>query len=774
MELLSEDNKKGINWLKNENKKLGRKFSAERKRIIAAERVFRNRLNRYYNYHLKKLDETGIYNSNIRIITYNSTGEVNSDTGTYFRESLTRFSPLFENKDYAKDKSDFFSKDNIFSSINVHEYNYTIDKNYYHARYIPVYRNPASSERLTAIITEMDANNRNWMDYLKENSRIAVEISDIANKIRARLDTLRENKKVPGKDKEFISLYSGYKKLLKERENAFIKSAPYSDEMAQVSEYYNSKIKSITAAMTDEIKKIKTLKADKDKADEYKEDIESSLSTIDDYKEEIKKLKIDIKDAREDIWQNRKLSARNAMRNIREAALYDYAILKQKPDPGYYRNYLRSSRNRNIEDARWDTLRKWVMSARSETSIPDYVYGMRNVKLADDGVLAYSRSEIEEYMWSIDSTPIAGTVDFLKARLENGIVESLLKHNITGFHSVLIDKTEGVENIESNRYRMIIYSIITAIIAIFMTYFLVGFMVKRVKGIIGAVQIAATGDLKVEFPEKGLDEIEDLSVSLNGMMRSLRDKEALEGEIAAAGEIQKTLLPEKKPSNLEGFYSIGTFYRSMQGVGGDYYDFIELDDESIFFCIADVSSHGAGPAIVMSMMRAHIHGILRQGVRDLASILLELNRQIFITFFAGIINKTSNEIEYCSPGHLKPVLYKYRKDSIEILEAGGLPVGMDDNDIFSETITVRSVQLKPGDLFFQYTDGVSEAMDEKRNLFTEERMYGEIKKYARKKPDILVMKIAEAVEGFTGKTIIHSSSSELNDDIAMIAFKRTK
>ncbi len=265
-------------------------------------------------------------------------------------------------------------------------------------------------------------------------------------------------------------------------------------------------------------------------------------------------------------------------------------------------------------------------------------------------------------------------------------------------------------------------------------------------------------------------------------MRGLRDKEALEGEISAAGEIQKTLLPEKIPSNLEGFYSIGTFYRSMQGVGGDYYDFIELDEESIFFCIADVSSHGVGPAIVMSMMRAHIHGILRRGVRDLLTILQELNRQIFIetpphifiTFFAGIINKTGNDIDYCSAGHLKPVVYRYRKDTIEILEGGGLPVGMDDNDIFSETIEVRNVKLGPGDLFFQYTDGVSEAMDNKRNLFTEEKMYDEIKKYARKKPDFLIMRIAEAVESFTGKTIINSSSSELNDDIAMIAFKRTK
>ncbi len=480
LELLSEDNKKEINRLKRENKRLGFKFTAERKRIIAAERVFRNSLNRYYNYHLENLYKTGIYNSNIRIRTYNSTGEVSSDTGSYFRESLTRFSPLLDSKDFAKDKSDFFNRDSIFSSTEVHEYNYTIDDDYYHVRYVPVYRNPASSERLLTIINELNDSNRNWLEYLKEDSRISAEISGIADKIRARLETLRKNKKVPGKDREFKALYSGYKKLLKERNDAFIKHAPYSNEMEQVSGYYNSKIKSISAAIAEENEKVKSLKAEKDKSsDEYKEDIESSQSAIADYKEEINRLKTDMADAREDIWQNRKLAARNAVRYIREAALYDFAILKQKSETGSYLNFLKSSRNRDIERGRWNTLRDWIMNARSETDLPDYVYGMRNVKLADNGTLAYSRSEIEEYMWSIDSTPLAGTIGFLNAGLENGIVESLLEHNITGFHSVLIDKTEGVDNIARNRDRMIIYSIITAVIAIFMTYFLVGFMVKR-------------------------------------------------------------------------------------------------------------------------------------------------------------------------------------------------------------------------------------------------------------------------------------------------------
>jgi serine phosphatase RsbU (regulator of sigma subunit) len=779
----AEEDIKSLKALKDENRKIEIRLASEKKRIAASEKIFRKILNRYYNFQLKRLEDTGIYNSNIRIITYDYDGEIKSDTGGYFRESLARFAPLFENEVFTKEKGEFFSAIDIFSTINSHEYDYVSDKKSYHVRYVPVYKNPATSEMLISIIKDLDSNSGRWMKFLKEDARISSEIAVITGKISSRLNELKDSKRVPGSDPEFNKLYLSYRKLLNERDAAFDKTAPYKDEMKQISGYYNSRIKEMSDNLSEEFKKISAIKEKKKNfPDDFSGDLESSQAAAEDLKDEIKKLKRDMDEAREDIWKSEKLSARNAMRYIRDAAIYEHVILKQKPDPSEFRNYLRSSQNRKIEAMRWDTLRRWIMSARSETGIPDYVDGLKNVRFAEDGVLAYSRSEAEEYMWIIDSTPIAGDLGILSASLEGGLAKSLLEQNISGFHGVFIDKTDGVTDISSNRNRMIIYSAITALIAIVLTYFLAGFMVKRIQNIIGSARLAGTGNLQVEFPEKGLDEIEDLGASLNVMMHGLREKEELKGEIAAAGEIQKILMPEKIPSNLEGYYSIGTFYRSMQGVGGDYYDFIQLDDESIFFCIADVSSHGVGPAIVMSMLRAHIHGILRRGVVELKELLLELNRQIFIetppnifvTIFTGIINRNSNDVQYCSAGHLRPVVYRYKKNDIEILEGGGLPVGMDDNDIFADTISVKSVVLKPGDLFFQYTDGVSEAMDESRNLFTEERMYQEIKNYSRKKPEIMISKIAEAVETFTGKTIINSAMSELNDDIAMIALKRLK
>ena len=221
----------------------------------------------------------------------------------------------------------------------------------------------------------------------------------------------------------------------------------------------------------------------------------------------------------------------------------------------------------------------------------------------------------------------------------------------------------------------------------------------------------------------------------------------------------------------------------MLGVGGDYYDFIELDKNRLFFCIGDVSNHGVGPAIVMAVLRANLHGIIKAGERDLTTIMLDLNRRlfletpphIFVTFFAGIIDRTTNKVSYCSAGHMKPALCRHKNGEIERLKAGGLPLGMDDNDIFADTISVVETSMNPGDLFFQFTDGMSEAMDAKRNMFTEERLMDAVKDSYKKKMDLFIKNVATSVQEFTGKDMFAASGmTDLNDDCAMIAFKRLK
>lgn len=766
------------------NRVLEARLKKEKINKAYADRMLRLSLKPFYEYNFSSLEETGLSNSNIRIITYGADGEINYDTGALIRDGFIKFSPLMKDPQFITDRKDFFSASDQVTSAETSEYRYDISGKYYHVNYRPVFKNPATYERVVAVLKDFNKNSSKWVPFLKEDARISGLIAAECVKLKERLKILKQNKTVPGTDSEYRALYDGYKKLLKERSSLFIKLAPYSDEISRLDEYYKEQISILNSEISAAEKSIAGLKTDKTAGNEedIKNEIDARQALIDENRQRITKLKQDMKNIKEDIWLSEKLTANNAMQFVREAALLDFALLRPKTNPLAYRDYLRSSKARLIEAGRFDTLRNWIMEAGSETGLPPDVQGMKNISLAGDGILAYSRSEIEEYMWMLDSTPVAGEIGLISADAEGGLLSDLLENSITGFNAVMIDASDGVNRITRNRNVMLLYSSLITLFSVLLIYLLAGFMVKRIKGIIAQASLAGHGDLNVEFPEKGLDEIEILGESLNTMMKGLREKEELKGEIAAAGEIQKVLLPAAIPSNLENYYSIGTFYRSMQGVGGDYYDLIELDENRIFFCIGDVSNHGVGPAIVMSMLRAHLHGIIQHGSRSLTEILCDLNRRIFsetpphifVTLFVGIIDRASNEIEYCSAGHLKPVVYRYKKDDIEILAGGGLPVGMDDNDFFADTISVNTIKLAPGDLFFQYTDGASEAMDASRTLFGEERLYEELKKYARKKPEIMISRMAEAIEVFTGKKIIDTMVSELNDDIAMIAFKRIK
>ncbi len=766
------------------NRILEARLKKEKTNKAYADKRFTNNLKIFYEYNFNSLEGTGLANSNIRIITYGADGEINYDTGSLIRDGFIKFSPLMKHAQFITDNSNFFTSSDQVTLAGTREYNYNISGRNYHVNYRPVFKNPATYERIVAIRKDFEKNSSKWIPFLKEDARISALISAQCTKIRDRLAILKQNKKVPGSDSEYRSLYDDYKKLLKERSGFFAKLAPYSDEIIRMRDYYKEQLNILNTDIASAKKRIDELKADNtvNNDDDRKNEIEARQAFIDDNSRRIAKLRQEMKKSEEDIWQSEKLTSSDAMRFIREAALLDFAILKPNTNPLAYRDYLRSSKARVTESGRFDTLRNWIMDASSETGLPADVQGMKNTPLAGDGILAYSRSEIEEYMWRLDSTPIAGEIGVLSVDAGGGLLSDLMENSITGFNAVLIDKTDGMNRIIRNRNIMIFYSSLIALFSIILTYFLAGFMVSRIKGIIAQAALAGHGELNVVFPEKGLDEIETLGVSLNTMMKGLREKEELKGEIAAAGEIQKILLPETIPSNLEGFYSIGTFYRSMQGVGGDYYDLIELDENRIFFCIGDVSSHGVGPAIVMSMLRAHLHGIIQRGIRELVEILCELNRQIFsetpphifVTLFVGIIDRASNEIEYCSAGHPRAMVYRYKKDEVEILPEGGLPVGMDDNDFFAGTISVNRIKLSPGDLFFQYTDGASEAMDGSKKQFGEAGISGELKKYARKKPEAVINRIAEAIEAFTGKKIINTTVSELNDDIAMILFKRIK
>ncbi|MBX7058745.1 MAG: SpoIIE family protein phosphatase [Leptospirales bacterium] len=449
----------------------------------------------------------------------------------------------------------------------------------------------------------------------------------------------------------------------------------------------------------------------------------------------------------------------DALRYLRAARLERDIGFHWNADIETYDDYLRGSRARSIGARRLQLVLDWVLAGRSPLNAPGY-----------SGLQTLTRQQAEARLIAIDTQA-----------LDDLALDSLYQET-AGFTRILADRRAYQQELGRERSRFVDTALSIALRFLFLTFLLSHFFVGAVRGIIRGAARVGRGDLSVRFQYRSADELGQLADSLNSMVQGLKEREELRGELSAAEEIQKRLIPESPPQGFESDLSFGSYYKSMIGVGGDYFDFIVAGKREFVFCVADVSSHGVGPAIVMTMLRAQLHSIVRRGERDLLQILQELNRRayadtpenIFITMCLGRYRADSGDIEYVSCGHLPPLLLHYKDGSVERLKAGGIPVGALDNELFADMVQLSATRLSPGDLFFLYTDGLTEAMNANDELYGEPRLLTVLGASSRKKPAVLVQLIAEDIEAFSGKSLSGKGPSGLNDDVAMIAFRRLR
>ncbi len=196
------------------------------------------------------------------------------------------------------------------------------------------------------------------------------------------------------------------------------------------------------------------------------------------------------------------------------------------------------------------------------------------------------------------------------------------------------------------------------------------------------------------------------------------EKQKIEQDIEVAASIQQKILPVALPS-IEG-YDISGINIPSKSVGGDYYDCIPLKDGRYALVIADVAGKGVPAALLVSSLHAYLSAYLEGGF-TLTELVQRLNRVIhsastddkFITAFIAVLTPKTGDLECTSAGHNEIFLLK-NDGSMQVLKAGGLPLGMLDLDLPYETEKAR---VEPGERLVLYTDGVPEATDEKNQLF---------------------------------------------------------
>ena len=208
-------------------------------------------------------------------------------------------------------------------------------------------------------------------------------------------------------------------------------------------------------------------------------------------------------------------------------------------------------------------------------------------------------------------------------------------------------------------------------------------------------------------------------------------KERIESELNIAREIQLSILPKIFPP-FPGMPELDLFavLKSAREVGGDLYDFFPIDDDHFCFVIGDVTGKGVPASLFMAVTKTLFKATAGKNTPPevvLDKVNAELSKgnekAMFVTAFFAILDTRTGVIEFSNGGHNLPVLM--RKDgSVKYLwRTGGMVVGAMEGMKFER----GTLTLAPGDRFFLYTDGVTEAMDEKRVLFSDERLLTELK-----------------------------------------------
>jgi sigma-B regulation protein RsbU (phosphoserine phosphatase) len=245
------------------------------------------------------------------------------------------------------------------------------------------------------------------------------------------------------------------------------------------------------------------------------------------------------------------------------------------------------------------------------------------------------------------------------------------------------------------------------------------------------------------------------------------EKEKFEKELALASQIQKDLLPQKNPE-IEGYDIVGTNIPCLQ-VGGDYFDFLEIDDDRIGIVIADVSGKGVGSSLWMASLRAALQTEVHTGynIEDMAARLNNLIHRstasnAFISFFYCELNTKTGEMRYINSGHNPPLILD-KKKKLQHLESCGLCLGM----FPAQDYESRVIKLNPGDTALLYTDGLTESRNKDNEELTEEGLAKILKKHQKLPAEKLMETIFEDLDEFTG-------GADPMDDMTLVIIKRNE
>ncbi len=320
--------------------------------------------------------------------------------------------------------------------------------------------------------------------------------------------------------------------------------------------------------------------------------------------------------------------------------------------------------------------------------------------------------------------------------------------------------------------KIIMYIAIGFIVTAFIFAYLLAWLTTRpLKKLSKGVEIIGTGNLDYKIKVNSHDEIGLLAQQFNemtGELKGAKDKEIenriMEEQLEVAKEIQEGLNPS-------GFYNkngiqIKGYTRAAKGVGGDYFDYIDIDENRVGALISDVSGKGIPASLVMVMIRTVFVSAIHQSKNvQCSQVVNSINNALsadfavdkFATLFFMIYDRKKEKLSFANAGHGPLFCYRAAKHKCTVTKLDGVPIGIMDEVDYLQT----EVPFNKGDIVVLYTDGVTEMRNSSREEYGRTRLQHLVVKNKEKNASELVELIINDVDNFRQETPPHDDTTTL-------------
>ncbi len=343
-------------------------------------------------------------------------------------------------------------------------------------------------------------------------------------------------------------------------------------------------------------------------------------------------------------------------------------------------------------------------------------------------------------------------INEIKSKIKSGTIKDILSLNFDRDHN----PSKLTDSLKDNKYKSIIA------LPIYVQSKQVGFIVM-----LNEVSEAFNREMVniiTTFVNQTSISLENLA-----LIKESLENERYKEQLKIAKNVQKSLLP----TNLEinGGIEIDAFAMAADEVGGDYYDFIEIEKDKYGLIIADVSGKGTSAAFQMAQMKGIFHSLASQKVSPSqftiqANIALSncLERSSFITATYFYLDAKKKTIEFSRAGHCPTLMFCSETNETSYLESEGMGLGIVRNSKYEKYVHSTTLSYNEGDTMLLYTDGITEAKNETGEQFGDDRLRNSFNSHAKKAPAQIKEAIKRDLADFTGEVAI-------DDDYTMVVVK---